>query len=58
MYIYSLALEFIIITRMRISNLLGKTWPWGEGDRVLCKEYGCNLQDPFMLSGRAITMTS
>ena len=29
MYIYTLALEVIIITRMRISNLLGKTWPWG-----------------------------
>ena len=29
MYIYSLALEVIIITRMRISKLIGKTWLWG-----------------------------
>ena len=29
MYIYSFALEVIIITWMRISKLLGKTWPWG-----------------------------
>ena len=28
MYIYILALEFIIITRMHISNPFGKTWPW------------------------------
>ena len=27
------------------------------GDRVLFKEYGCNLQDIYMLIGRAITMT-
>ena len=27
-YIYIIALEVIIITRMRISNPLGKTWPW------------------------------
>ena len=26
-------------------------------DRVLWKEYGCNLQDIFRLFGRAITMT-
>ena len=44
MYIYSFALGVIMITRMRISKLLGKTWPWG-GDRVLWKEYACNLQD-------------
>ena len=32
---------------------------WIElGDRVLCKEYGCNLQDAFRLIGGAITMTS
>ena len=57
MYIYTLALEVIIITLMRISNLLGKKWPW-VGDRVLWKEYGCNLQDTFKLIGRATTMTS
>ena len=25
---------------------------------VLCKEYGCNLQDTFRLIGHAITMAS
>ena len=29
-----------------------------RGDRVLCKEYGCNLPDTFRLIGRAIIMTS
>ena len=57
MYIYTLALEVTIIMQMRISNLLGKTWPWW-GDCVLWKEYGCNLQDTFRLIGYAITMTS
>ena len=28
-----------------------------NGDRVLCKKYGFNLQDTFRLIGRAITMT-
>ena len=50
MYIYSLAFKVIINTQMRISKLLGKTWPWG-GDRVLWKEYGCNSQDTFRLFG-------
>ena len=27
------------------------------GDRVLCKEYGCDLQDTFRLIGRAIAVT-
>ena len=52
-YIYILAPEVIIITRMRFSNPLGKGT---GGDRVLCKEYGCNLQDTFRLISRAITM--
>ena len=47
----------IILTRMRISKLLGKTWPW-QNDHFLRKEYGCNLQDTFRLFGRAVTMTS
>ncbi len=54
MYIYSFALEIIIITQMRISR---KDVALG-GDRVLWKEYGCNLQDTFRLFGRTITMTS
>ena len=29
MYIYSLALEVIIIMQMHISKLFGKTWLWG-----------------------------
>ena len=56
MYIYILVLGVMIITRMRTSNLLGRRGP--GGDRVLCKEYGCNLQDTFGLIGRSITMTS
>ena len=46
----------IIITRLRISKLLGKTWPWG-GDSVLWKEFGCNMQDTFRLFSHAITIT-
>ena len=41
MYIYILALEVIIITQMHISS-------WEDMAlevTVLCKEYGCNLQD-------------
>ena len=41
MYIYSLALEVIIITWMHISKLLGKMWPWevtvSSGKDVTCK---------------------
>ena len=29
-----------------------------KGERVLCKEYKCNLQDTFKLIGHAIAMTS
>ena len=29
-----------------------------RGDRVLCKEYGSNVQDTFRLTGRAVIMTS
>ena len=36
--------------------LLGRRGP--GGDRVLCKEYGCNLQDTFKLIGCAITMNN
>ena len=36
--------------------ILGRRGP--GGDRVLCKEYGCDLQDTFRLIGCAITMTS
>ena len=34
--------------------------PWEDSgsDRVVCKKYGCNLQDTFKLIGRAIAMTS
>ena len=45
MYIYSLALEVIIIMRMRTSNLLGKMWPWGvtvssgKSTNVICKTH-------------------
>ena len=56
MYMYFLTLEVIIIARMCISNPPGKSWP--GGDRVLCKEYGCNFQDTIKLIGRAVTMTS
>ena len=28
MYIYMFAVDVITITRMRISNPRGKTWPW------------------------------
>ena len=41
---------------MRISNPLGRCGP--GGDCVLCKEYGGNLQDKFMLISHAIAMTS
>ena len=56
MYIYILALEVIITTRICISNPPGKTWTW----RWSCplKEYRCNLQDTFRLTGSAITMAS
>ena len=40
---------------MLISTPLGRRDP--GGDRVLCKEYGCNLQDTFEFIGRTITMT-
>ena len=38
-------------------------WDWvkehsPEDDRVLCKEYGFNLQDTFRLIGHTVTMTS
>ena len=56
MYIYFLALEVIIITQMHISNPLGRHGP-GNG-RVLCKEYGCNLQDTFRFISRTVTMIS
>ena len=56
MYTYILAFEVIIITRMHIFNPLGGRGP--RGDRVLCKEYGCYLQDTFRLDGRAVTITS
>ena len=45
MYICSLAYEVIIITRIRISKLLGKTWPWGvtvsygKSTDVTCKTH-------------------
>ena len=56
MYIYIPTLEVITITRMRISNPPGRRS--SGGDRVLCKEYGCNLQDAFRLICRATAMTS
>ena len=49
MFIYSLALEVIIITRMRISNPLGKTWPWRwtvssvKSTDVTCKTHSGQL---------------
>ena len=39
-----------------IEHILG--WRGPGGDRVLCKEYGCNLQDSFRLIGHAISMSS
>ena len=45
MYIYSFALEVMIIRWMRISKLLGKTWPYGvtlpsgKSTDVTCKTH-------------------
>ena len=50
MYIYSVALEVIIITSWEDVAL--------GGGRVLWKEYRSNLQETIKLFGRAITMTS
>ena len=36
--------------------ILGRRGP--RGDRILCKEYGCNWPHTFWLTGRAIAMTS
>ena len=55
MFIYILALEVIIIMRMRISKLHDEAL---GGDHVIWKEYGYNLQDTFRLIGSAITMTT
>ena len=52
--IYIYTLEVMIIAQKSISNPPGKT----GGDHLLCKEYGCNMQDSFRLSDCAITMTS
>ena len=44
-------------TYARLTETLDSCFDSGPGrDRVLCKEYGCNLQDTFRLIGCVITM--